>query len=224
MGSLQKQQSSFKRTKKSPVVSVASERKAPEPPIPAPPETTQALDEDKQGRAHTIYTIASQLQEKESSVRAQIAMIVKRLGITEATAICEEAMFVEAQGGMMLPDGSRRRTVGGIFFFLVRKKHPDLFNWRPKARKEGETGSIPPKAPSAPLPPLKWEERIIVLAEIGQEKGTTSVKITLIGKPGKIISRGTCVITSMQAKQAPASRKAYPRHRPIKPLILSTSR
>jgi hypothetical protein len=214
MGSPQKQKPSFKRTKKKPIVSVESSSKAPEPsepPIPAPPETTQVLDNDKQERVHAIDTITRQLQEKEPSARAQITMIVKRLGITEATAICEQALSIEAQGGMVLPDGSRRRTVGGVFFYLVKQQHPELFRWQ-RATKEGEPGRTTRQTAPAPLSLMKWEERITALDEIGIEKGTiTTVKITLIGRPGKIVSRGSCIVTSMRAKQdVPSLPKGLP--------------
>jgi hypothetical protein len=36
------------------------------------------------------------------------------------------------------------------------------------------------------------------------------VKITVIGRPGKVIDRGTCVVTSMRAKQAPSLPKGLP--------------
>ncbi len=37
-----------------------------------------------------------------------------------AQAFVAQALEAEANGGMLIPDGSRRRTLGGIFFYLVR--------------------------------------------------------------------------------------------------------
>ena len=48
-----------------------------------------------------------------------IARIVARLGPARARALLGQALTVEAQGGLTLPDGTRR-TPGDVFFFLVR--------------------------------------------------------------------------------------------------------
>jgi len=53
-----------------------------------------------------------------------ITRIVDRLGSAGARALLGQALTVEAQGGLTLPDG-RRRTPGGVFFFLVRQS-PDV--------------------------------------------------------------------------------------------------
>ena len=48
-----------------------------------------------------------------------ITRVVDRLGPDRARALLGQALTVEAQGGLTLPDGTRR-TPGGVFFFLVR--------------------------------------------------------------------------------------------------------
>ncbi len=48
-----------------------------------------------------------------------ITRAVDRLGPDRARALLGQALTVEAQGGLTLPDGTRR-TPGGVFFFLVR--------------------------------------------------------------------------------------------------------
>src|SRR3712207_6927149 len=35
------------------------------------------------------------------------------------------SLDVEANGGILIPDGSRKRTLGGIFFYLVRTQVSD---------------------------------------------------------------------------------------------------
>ena len=41
------------------------------------------------------------------------------LGRTQARALLTETIRIEEQGGMMVPDGSRRRTPGGVYLYLV---------------------------------------------------------------------------------------------------------
>src|SRR3712207_8553152 len=64
--------------------------------------------------------IAQALGETTPVPRGQIRRIVQRLGPEAALGFLQEAQAVEETGGLMLPDGSRRRTPGGVFFFLVR--------------------------------------------------------------------------------------------------------
>src|SRR5690349_17825947 len=66
--------------------------------------------------------IAAQLGETEDEPRGTILRIVERLGEEAARAYLQEALAVEAQGGLWLGDGSRRRTPGGVFFYLVRQR------------------------------------------------------------------------------------------------------
>src|SRR5215813_4203483 len=67
----------------------------------------------------TAKQIAKQLDEKESHTLWHILKIVKALGETQAMTLVNQALEIEANGGMMVPDQSRRRTPGGIFFHLV---------------------------------------------------------------------------------------------------------
>ena len=66
--------------------------------------------------------IAGQLGETEEQPRGTILRVVERLGAEAARAFLEEALAIEAQGGLWLGDGSRRRTPGGVFFHLVRQR------------------------------------------------------------------------------------------------------
>ncbi len=70
--------------------------------------------------ARTVSTIAARLGETDPQVQRTIGRIVRQLGAETALALVEEALAVEAQGGMLLPDLSRRRTLGGVFFVLVK--------------------------------------------------------------------------------------------------------
>ncbi len=65
-------------------------------------------------------TIAEQLGESQGGPIGQIRRLVECLGADVALALLEETKQVEASGGMMLPDGSRRRTPGGVYFHLIK--------------------------------------------------------------------------------------------------------
>lgn len=100
---------------------------------------------------HTIQTITTALNETEERPRSQIAAIVRALGEEAALAILVEANEIEATGGMMLPDGSRRRTPGGVFFAVARRRlSPEdreaIFPKTPPVKKDGEKGENGPSA------------------------------------------------------------------------------
>src|SRR3954451_14693464 len=68
--------------------------------------------------------IADQLGEAEVLPRRQIGRVVRALGQERARALLAETLAIEARGGLMLPDGSRRRPPGGVFFRLLRDQLP----------------------------------------------------------------------------------------------------
>ncbi len=68
----------------------------------------------------TAAAIAAQLGETHAGARATIWRTVRTIGPERAQAFVVLALDVEANGGMLIPDGSRKRTLGGIFFYLVR--------------------------------------------------------------------------------------------------------
>jgi hypothetical protein len=62
----------------------------------------------------------AQLGETTTGPRATIWCAVRTLGPERAQAFVAQALEAEANGGMLIPDGTRKRTLGGIFFYLVR--------------------------------------------------------------------------------------------------------
>jgi hypothetical protein len=166
-------------------------------------------------RDDVVTTIAEQLGEHEAEPLRQLRTIVKRLGTEQALAFLKEALDIEERGGLMVTDGSRRRTPGGVFFYLVRTKGPKEVRRLFFKHKVAQTAQGAAQASTAPTPsipaPFTWTDRIAVLDEISTEKGTMrTVKITVIGRPGKVVDRGSCIVTSMRAKQAPSLPKGLP--------------
>ncbi len=61
----------------------------------------------------TAATIAAQLGETAPGARATIWRTVRTSGSERVQAFVKEAQEVEANGSMLLPDGSHTRTLGG---------------------------------------------------------------------------------------------------------------
>jgi hypothetical protein len=70
----------------------------------------------------TVSTIAKALGESDEVPLFQIAGVVRVLGEEVSQKLLAETQEIEKNGGMMLPDNSRKRTAGGVFFFLARQK------------------------------------------------------------------------------------------------------
>jgi hypothetical protein len=155
-----------------------------------------------------VTTIATQLGETEPQPVGTIHRIVKRLGTETALAILAETQQVEAQGGLMLPDGSRRRTPGGVFFYLVKRrisKKEQLRIFYPLDKQRQ---------------PAQEEERHYVDGEVRK------VKLTGVGRPGPTTMHAGYVITTLPARTPPPLPKglpAFPTHPTTYTLYLPTN-
>jgi phosphorylated adapter RNA export protein len=69
-----------------------------------------------------VTQIATALGETKPMALGQIKRIVQTIGEERALTLLQQALDVEQQGGLMLPDGSRRHTPGGVFFRLVKEQ------------------------------------------------------------------------------------------------------
>jgi hypothetical protein len=172
-------------------------------------------------RQATVETIAEKLGETNLHPVFQIRRIVQRLGEETALAILQETLEMEAQGGMMLPDSSRRRTPGGVFFQLVRQRlspedraycfpYPSYQQKKQARARRGKTK--PPTQPPPQLPPLTWDNRLDFIRPSLDQKGTaTTVKLTLTGRPGRIIQTASCVVTTLQSGPVPTLPQELPK-------------
>lgn len=169
--------------------------------------------------------IAEQLDEKLWTARHMILLSVHVLGVETALALLQETQDKEAAGGIMLPDGSRRRTPGGVYFLLVKQatsagQQQQIFGHVVGTpRGERVVPQTPPQAPPAP-PMFSWSERHPILQEADKEKGEIrTVKITLIGRPKTVVERGQCFVMSMQ--QGPTI-PSLPKGLPLPPKVEAT--
>jgi hypothetical protein len=187
-------------------------------------------------------TIAKRLNEPKSGL---IRKVVELIGPPRAYAFMEQTLTIEAEGGMTITDGSRRRTPGGVFLHLVRTNVSDEERhaiWprftrtqrrqQDRAREAERLGmtveeyiahraanpeptqpahSATPKVPKAD-PGIPWADRAALVHQASTERGLIqTVKMTLIGRPGKIVQQGQTIVTTMRTTgKAPALPKGVP--------------
>ena len=111
------------------------------------PESVPFSDEMKE----LAREITLELEETDSTAKRQIGRVIHLGGIYFAKVLLEEAKKVEAAGGIMVADDTRRRTLGGVFFFLARqylapKVLRAIFYTKP------DRGKPKPKASGKPAP------------------------------------------------------------------------
>jgi Phosphorylated adapter RNA export protein, RNA-binding domain len=157
--------------------------------------------------APVVAAIAAQLGETEQLPLRQIARALATLGEERVRAFVAEALATEAQGGLMLPDGSRRRTLGGVFFHLLRKgvtpaERRAIFPPYPSSRS--------PAPAAAKGARFSWEDYAAALHELRRPGEATSVKITVIGRPVQTVERGPVVIVSLKSERVPSLPKGLP--------------
>jgi hypothetical protein len=174
------------------------------------------------GPVEVAHKIAERLNETEPAPSQQIIAIVRALGQVQAWALMLDAFEIDAGDGILVPDGSRRRTVGGIFFYLAYTKGVPLPGKTLKRTfhkgKASPKPVLPNKKPDQqqpdpvvkPMTAFNWKDRIATIQEAEGEKGNANVKITLVGRPGKIVDRGTCMVTVMESSKIPALPKGLP--------------
>ncbi|SRR5712692_5683024 len=144
----------------------------------------------------TVDTLAEVLQEPK---RTLLMKVLRTFGVDRTTAILADTLTCEANGGMLTKDGTRRRTPGGVFFQLVRERTTKHERWRLFPRPAPQHGQGQPQGqPTA----LTWDEvqtitQTLATAPPGEAR---TMKLTLIGRPGKVETRGQAVVFRMQGK------------------------
>ncbi|MCU0514961.1 MAG: phosphorylated adapter RNA export RNA-binding domain-containing protein [Anaerolineae bacterium] len=118
----------------------------------------------------------------------QIQLLIHHLGLDYVRGKVEETLRLEEQGGLMTQDGTRRRTPGGVFFYLIKgAMNPDV---RQEVFPNFGQGR---KRPGT----IEWDKRMDYLAPLlEQERGkATQIRVALQGRPGSIhIEEGTVLM------------------------------
>ena len=169
-------------------------------------------------RTEVVELIASHLGETDPGVQQLLRRVVKFVGIEQSLSYLQQTLEIEERGGLMTLDGSRRRSAGGVFFFLVKTNIPQNIRYtlfpgnpgtHPYQPQEKAANNLTDQSSAAT--PAAWADRADAVQEIGDQKGTaTVVKIEVRGRPGKIVQRNTYVVTSMNATNMPSLPKGLP--------------
>jgi hypothetical protein len=146
--------------------------------------------------------IASTLGEHEVGALITIKNIVVTLGEARALELLKQAQ-AEA-GQMMTDDGARLRTPGGVFFKLAKGSVTKREFWKIFAYRDGA-------AVSQTAPPPTWAECEALARDVLAKRGeATTVKITLTGRPLRIIEKQDVVLTSFESRKIPTLPKGLP--------------
>jgi hypothetical protein len=182
--------------------------------------------------------------------RSLIHRIVLVVGVDRARALLQQVLAIEAAGGRMTLDGTRRKTPGGLFISLARaqasaEERPRLCQ-PPRKKRPAQPGAEPPPSPAGaqparqppavpaappvavakptqwppaptpqppapPVPAPTWDEVKQLVKDAIQTIGEAkTVKITLIGRPGKVVQQPSCVVVALKGKAPPSLPKGLP--------------
>ena len=151
--------------------------------------------------------IGEALGETSPKPVAQIGQLIEKCGLPFVEKIMAETEAVEAEGGLLTHDRKRRRSKGGVFFYLAKGQmdaglRAQIF---PTFGKGGD-GTIAP-------PGIEWDGRIEPMKALRPEAGQISgLTVTLSGRPGKLHIDGSSVMTVLEQRQvkAPPYPKGVP--------------
>jgi hypothetical protein len=148
-----------------------------------------------------VQELATTLQEENVELLEKVVSVI---GVEQAQALLQKTLETEAAGGLLITNKSRRRTPGGVFFFLARTSFPKQLVrqiWPPPPKNAQAAAD---RAPT-------WEEAKQLIAQALKNRGEAkTVKLTLVGRPGKVIEQEGCVVVSMKGKEPPSLPKGLP--------------
>jgi hypothetical protein len=158
-----------------------------------------------------IQEIATTLNETNHQL---IQKVIETVGVDRTRAFWEKAIEVEAGGGLLVRNKSRRRTPGGVFFQLTRE---GVSASERKAIFANQAPHHDPNAPPPPSPvkPLTWTQaQGIAVKLLTAAKGEAIVKMTVIGRPKQVAKAQTCIVCMMEGRSVP---QGMPKGLPMPP-------
>lgn len=160
---------------------------------------------------HHIRAIAQDLNETNRGAVRQLTIAYSIIGYERMQDLVQQALIVQAQGGMLTADGAKKRTTGGIFFYLLR---PLL---RPEDRKQvfGYAGAVgrnqPPVGegvPASSMPSFTLSPSTLKHALTLPELPMTSVQATVRGTLRQETSIATVGKSVMIVWHVPAQKSS----------------
>ena len=150
---------------------------------------------------------ADALGETAAQPIEQIRQLIAKCGLDFVKKVMAETEATEEAGGLLTHDRKRRRSMGGVFFYLAKGQmdaglRGEIF---PNFGKGGD-GSIAP-------PGIEWDDRIEPMNALRSRAGQISgLTVTLSGRPGKLRIAGSSVMTVIEQRQvkAPPYPKGVP--------------
>lgn len=141
--------------------------------------------------------ICEALGEKDYKPKRQIYLVVEQCGIDFARKVLEDTQEIEAKGGMLTHEGTRRRTPGGVYFHLAREgmdhdsRQLIFYSWRVTSQRQLER--------EMSFDPFDFDDRAAVVANLLEDAGKVeAVRVTLVGRPEKVERRQQLVILQMR--------------------------
>lgn len=173
-------------------------RRGSAPNRPSTPKPVVPLTPEQQ---KLVTHITETLQETTAHPIRQIQYIVARLGNDLAQEMLEAAQYTQQHGGIMTTDKSRPRTLGGIFFFLIKQRLindarlDDIRVIFPRRRRR-KTAT---PAPDPVLPPMFWSDRGKLIAKARTATGkVNSIRVSLRGHFLRTVERQGFTLATMK--------------------------
>lgn len=161
-----------------------------------------------------IQEISETLQESNIEL---LNAVLKTIGDERTRDFFQRAKETEAGGGLMIVSGKRKRSPGGVFFFLVRQgvskqERQAIF---PPLHQKGQPQVGPGQEP--PVQPPSWADvqayvTALLKKQIAGE--AKSVKLTIIGRPKQVAKAKTCMVCMLEGREVP---KGMPKGLPMPP-------
>lgn len=139
--------------------------------------------------------IAEKLNETGETPLRQIELLIQHAGQAVIKEVLDQTLDIESKGGLTTEDGSRRRTIGGVFFYLAKSKlTPDVRQMIFPNFGQQRKGRV-----------IEWADRHEHVAAMRGEKigGVRYASITLQGLPGHIIAVDNSIMTTMTYNLTP---------------------
>lgn len=144
--------------------------------------------------------ISKELGETEEKPMRQLTLIVEALKPKKSLRLLQRTINIEEKGGLTVYNKTRRRSKGGVYFFLAQR-------WVKKKHRPVIWPELYPNHSN-----LDWENRQELFNKLLEEPGEANVpRLVVIGRPGRVIEKGKVVLTSIErGKQKGSWPKGLP--------------